>query len=74
MKEPSNEPETLTIDEACQFLRVSKPTLYRFLKSEKMGIPAYKVGRAWKFDKKKLENWVTEQIRESTAERKGASA
>jgi excisionase family DNA binding protein len=25
------------------------------------GIPAFKVGRAWRFDAERLENWVTQQ-------------
>lgn len=72
--EPGNETimkEILSVAEACDFLRVSKPTLYRYLRTGI--IPALKVGGAWRFHKELLGKWIESQITEGTAARKRIS-
>lgn len=60
--------EILSLAEACEFLRIAKPTLYRYVRNGE--VPAFKVGKAWRFHKESLEKWVGDQIIESTAARK----
>lgn len=48
--------ELLTSGEASQFLRVSKTTLYKLAQNGE--IPAYKIGREWRFTKNMLLEWI----------------
>ncbi|MHB9036886.1 MAG: acetate--CoA ligase [Armatimonadota bacterium] len=47
----------LTIDEAADYLKVSKSTLYKLLQSDR--IPAKKLGRRWRFSRKDLDLWLS---------------
>jgi len=49
----------LTRLEAAQYLKVSKATLDRLLRLKK--IPAYKVGRLWRFKKSEIDQWVEDK-------------
>lgn len=55
------ESEVITFSEAKKYLKVSNSTLYRLVQSRK--IPASKVGRAWRFRKEKLIDWLENQER-----------
>lgn len=57
----------LTAEEACKYLKMSKPTLYRHVRQGV--IPAFKVGGAWKFHKISLDDWVQQRVKEDTAKR-----
>lgn len=49
------------LSEACDYLCVTPPTMYKYLKE---GIvPAFKLpmSRVWKFDREKLDSWLSEQ-------------
>jgi len=46
----------LVVDEALEYLRLSKPTLYKLIKKGKL--PASKVGHQWRFDKDELKGWL----------------
>lgn len=46
----------LTLKEACQYLRISKTTLYRFMADGR--IEGYKIGRLWKFSLGDLRSFV----------------
>jgi len=59
--------EVLNMDEACQYLRVAKPTLYKYIRTGQ--IPAFKMGRVWKFDRDTLEGWVKNQVQKDTQAR-----
>ncbi|WP_068470653.1 helix-turn-helix domain-containing protein [Candidatus Protochlamydia phocaeensis] len=58
--------DILNIDEAAQFLRVSKTTLYRYVQSGK--IPAFKMGKNWKFHRELLNDWMKNQIQDNSIE------
>lgn len=45
----------LDVKEACEFLGISRPTLYR-LKEE--GLPYFKLRGSLRFDKADLEKWI----------------
>lgn len=44
------------IEEAANFLGVTKDTIRNWIK--KNNIPAYKIGKLWKFRKSELNEWV----------------
>jgi excisionase family DNA binding protein len=49
-------PDVLTIDEAAQYLRISKSSLYKLAQEGK--IPCQKVGRHWRFSIQALSSWL----------------
>ena len=52
----NNNVEILTIEEAADFLRLSKRSVYRLLKEGK--IPAAKLMHKWRFEKEQLREWI----------------
>ena len=54
-----NKDKFFTIQEIADFLRVNKITIYRMAK--KRAIPALKVGRQWRFEKKLIQRWIESQ-------------
>ena len=46
----------LTLEEAAQYLKIGKSTLYDLARKGK--IPAHKMGRAWRFDVEELDAWI----------------
>lgn len=48
--------EVLTLDEASEFLKLSKSTLYNL--ARKGEVPACRVGRSWRFVKAGLLRWL----------------
>ncbi len=51
----------LTIKEVCEYLNVSKPTIYRLIKEGKL--KPIKIGRATRFDKEDIDKFIEEQKR-----------
>jgi PTS system nitrogen regulatory IIA component len=49
----------LTLEEAKEYLRIKKVTLYKLVRSG--NIPASKVGRQWRFKKDRIDNWLRRQ-------------
>jgi excisionase family DNA binding protein len=47
----------LTVDEACEFLRIRKSWLYQ--NHEHSGMPSHRIGRKLVFKKNELSDWVT---------------
>ncbi|MFA5118914.1 MAG: helix-turn-helix domain-containing protein [Candidatus Omnitrophota bacterium] len=48
--------DIFTIEEAADFLRISKRSVYRLLKVGK--IPARKVMHKWRFEREQLREWI----------------
>jgi excisionase family DNA binding protein len=49
--------EVLTINEACEFLRISRPTLLRLLKNG--SIRGFRIGkRVWRIRRSELEEYI----------------
>lgn len=59
--------EVLDMQGACEFLKIAKPTLYKYLRVG--AIPAFKVGRIWRFHRESLDTWVKGRICEDTKAR-----
>ncbi len=48
--------ELLTVEEVAEYLRVTRKTIYRLLKRNK--IPAIKISRQWRFDRASIDEWL----------------
>jgi excisionase family DNA binding protein len=46
----------LSVDGISQYLGVSKETIYRWVAKKR--IPAYRVGKLWKFSLEEIDMWV----------------
>ncbi len=57
----------LIADEACKYLKMSKVTLYRHVRQG--SIPAFKIGREWKFEKHSLDTWIQQRVKQDTEDR-----
>lgn len=53
--------EILTLQELHRYLKIPKPTLYQLAQSGR--IPAAKVGRHWRFQRRSIESWLKSQER-----------
>jgi excisionase family DNA binding protein len=58
-KEPKT--ELMTAEETCRYLKITPRTLYRYLRSRK--IPAFKLGKEWRFVRSDLEQWIRDRTR-----------
>jgi excisionase family DNA binding protein len=61
----------LSVDEIAAYLGIKRDTIYKWIADKQM--PAYKVGRLWKFRKEEVDDWVrqdkaADRQRESTEE------
>jgi excisionase family DNA binding protein len=63
---PRRSSELLTIQEVARYLNVNRFTVYRLISQKK--IPAFKVGRQWRFKQEMIDAWLAEH---STMSRKG---
>ena len=52
-------PEMLTVDEIAEYLRVSRATICRWCGTGKL--PAFKIGKSWRVQKKDLERFINQQ-------------
>lgn len=50
--------EFMTLEEVARYLRVNKKTVYRRLADG--SIPATRVGHLWRFDREKLDSWLSQ--------------
>lgn len=55
----SSENAVMTIEEVSKYLKMPKSTIYKLAQEGKL--PCRKVGRAWRFYKKGLEEWLQER-------------
>lgn len=53
--------ELMTALETCRYLKITQRTLYRYLRSRQ--IPAFKLGKEWRFVRSDLEQWIRERTR-----------
>jgi len=53
--------ELLTVEETCRYLKVTPRTLYRYLRNRQ--IPAFKLGKEWRFVRSDLEQWIRDRTR-----------
>lgn len=46
----------MTVHDVAKYLRLSEATVYKLAKDKK--IPAIKIGRAWRFQRRVVEEWI----------------
>ena len=56
--------EVLSLEDASKYLKLAKVTLYNHVR--KGSIPAFKIGRTWRFNKNTLEEWTKERMKKDT--------
>lgn len=59
--------EILTVQEVCNYLRIAKPTLYRYVRSG--ALPGFKMGKIWKFHKHSIDQWIQNRVTQDTLAR-----
>jgi excisionase family DNA binding protein len=52
--------DILTLEEVANYLRVTKRTLYRFVKEDVLS--TFKLGGTWRFRRDELNQWIAENI------------
>ena len=62
-KEPKG--EIMTAEETCRYLKITPRTLYRYLRARQ--IPAFKLGKEWRFVRSDLEQWIRDRTRSPLA-------
>jgi len=53
--------DIMTIKEVSSYLKLNEKTAYRLVLDGK--IPGFKVGGAWRFRKKQIDEWIKEQAK-----------
>jgi len=61
----------MTVEDVADYLRVKPSTVYEWAKQGKL--PASKVGRLWRFERKEIEAWVRNSGPQMPADRRSAS-
>lgn len=51
--------EILTLREVAEYLKIGERTVYRLVQGG--GLPGFKVGGAWRFQKALLDQWIAEK-------------
>ncbi|MDD8020088.1 MAG: helix-turn-helix domain-containing protein [Acidobacteriota bacterium] len=49
----------LTLEQIAEYLQMSKSSIYKMAQGGK--IPAYKVGRQWRFKEEEIDTWVAKR-------------
>lgn len=50
------EEKLLSVDEICEYLGIGRDTVYKWIAGKRL--PAYRLGRLWKFKKKEVDRWL----------------
>lgn len=58
---PAPKTELMTVTETCRYLKITQRTLYRYLRNRQ--IPAFKLGKEWRFVCSDLEQWIRDRTR-----------
>ncbi|MGA6828240.1 helix-turn-helix domain-containing protein [Nitrospira sp. NS4] len=53
--------ELMTVSETCRYLKITTRTLYRYIQNRQ--IPAFKLGKEWRFVRSDLEQWIRDRTR-----------
>ncbi len=55
----ATESEIMTVQEVAQYLRLAEATVYKLAQAGE--IPAVKVGRAWRFKRQLIDEWLRDE-------------
>lgn len=53
----------MTVREVADYLKIAEKTAYRLVLDKK--IPGFKVGNAWRFRAKEIDEWIKKQTKNS---------
>jgi excisionase family DNA binding protein len=53
---PDPDDNILTLQELSAYLRIPESTLYKIAREG--GVPAQKIGKHWRFNKKAIDSWI----------------
>jgi len=51
----------LSVGEICKYFGISRDTVYKWIETK--GLPAYRLGRLWKFKQKDVDEWLEKNAR-----------
>ena len=51
-----SEEKWLTVEEICDYLQVTKDTVYKWI--SKRNMPAHRVGKRWMFQRSEVDMWI----------------
>lgn len=63
----SGESEFLTAEEVSQYLRIPLSTVYKLVTDKTL--PAFRVGKHWRFRREALREWIKQQEKEYNQEK-----
>lgn len=63
LKNETMEPRLLTVEQASAYLNIHPQTVY--VKAKLGELPFLRIGRAIRFDKLELDNWIKKKIKEN---------
>ena len=58
IQQPEEHPSIMTVHEVAEYLRMSEAKVYRLVKERR--IPVVRIGKAWRFRKDLLDDWLSE--------------
>jgi excisionase family DNA binding protein len=50
------EEKLLSVENVCEYLGIGRDTIYKWIATK--SLPAYRLGRRWKFKKKEVDKWI----------------
>lgn len=53
-----SEEKYISLEEAAEYLGIKAVTLRTWIRKPSSEIPAYKIGKLWKFKKSELDEWI----------------
>ncbi len=62
----------MDINELAEYLKLEKQTLYNWLHQQRL--PGIKIGRLWRFDKKRVDEWLASNTIEPKRSRKAGGS
>ena len=68
--EPVMEDRWFSVDEIAAYLGIKRDTVYKWIAVKQM--PAYRMGRLWKFRKEEVDEWVKSGGASNTKKKRGS--
>ena len=61
----------MTVHHVAKYLRLSEAKIYRMARTG--GLPAFRIGRTWRFNKGTIDDWIREKTRMAASQPSNAS-
>lgn len=63
-----NKERLLSVEDICEYFGIGRDTLYKLIYNK--GLPAYRLGKLWKFKKTEVDGWLKMSARPSVRKQK----